>query len=110
MLFITLDNVDEKKIIPGYRAKFVHSQNMTFVYWDIKAGFPLPEHSHPHEQVATVIEGTFELTVDGETNILKQGSVAIIPPGAKHSGKGITDCRIIDVFYPIREDYRHGGD
>lgn len=23
-----------------------------------------------------------------------------------HSGRALTDCRVIDVFYPVREDYR----
>src|SRR2546422_10028634 len=66
----------------------------------------LPAHAHVHEQVVNMIEGVFELTIAGETRTLGQGSVAIIPSNALHSGKAITDCRIIDAFYPIREDYR----
>ena len=30
---------------------------MTFVYWEVPAGTVLPEHSHPHEQVAHTFEG-----------------------------------------------------
>ena len=105
MSFIKLNHFDQKEIIPGYKVRFVHSENMTFAYWDIKEGAPLPEHSHSHEQVANMIEGEFELTVEGKTEILKPNSVTIIPSNAKHSGKALTNCRIIDVFYPIREDY-----
>lgn len=101
-----LRNIQTRELFPGYEGRFLHSQNMTFVYWEIKAGSEVPGHSHPHEQVVNVIEGDFELTVDYETEILKPRSVVIIPPNAKHSGKAFTDCRIIDVFYPIREDYR----
>jgi quercetin dioxygenase-like cupin family protein len=32
--------------------------------------------------------------------------VVIIPPHAVHSGKAMAKSRVIDVFYPIREDYR----
>lgn len=106
MPFIDLQSVGTKEQIPGYNGKFIHSQNMTLVFWEIRAGSPLPEHSHFHEQVANIIEGKFELTIDGLTRILEPGSVAIIPSNAKHSGKAVTDCRIIDVFSPIREDYR----
>ena len=49
-----------REIVPGFRGRFVHTENMTFVYWDIKAGSILPDHSHPHEQVVTVIEGELE--------------------------------------------------
>jgi len=79
---------------------------MIFAYWDIEAGAVFPEHSYPHEQVTNIIAGKFELTVKGEMKVIRPGSVAIIPPDAIHSGRAITSCRIIDVFYPIREDYR----
>jgi quercetin dioxygenase-like cupin family protein len=97
--------IEEKTIIPGYRAKFMHSANMTFALWDIDAEAPLPEHSHPHEQVSHVLEGEFELTVDGATSVMKAGNVAVIPSNAQHSGKALTACRILDAFYPLREDY-----
>jgi quercetin dioxygenase-like cupin family protein len=41
-----------------------------------------------------------------EEKRLGPGSVVIIPPHAVHSGKSVTRSRVIDVFYPIREDYR----
>lgn len=66
----------------------------------------MPEHSHPHEQVANLIAGKFEMTVAGETRTIEPGMVAVIPSEAKHSGRALTDCYILDVFYPIREDYR----
>jgi quercetin dioxygenase-like cupin family protein len=78
---------------------------MTFVYWDITAGAVLPPHSHVHEQVAHTFEGYFEMTVEGKTQILEPGSVCVIPSNAVHSGKALTDCRILDVFSPVREDY-----
>jgi quercetin dioxygenase-like cupin family protein len=106
MPFIHLEDIGEREMVPGFSARFVHSQFMTLSCWNTKAGSSLPEHSHPHEQVTTIIRGTFELTVEGETNTIKPGAVVIIPPHAKHRGTSITDCYILDVFYPIREDYR----
>ena len=103
---IDLNSIEEKEIVPGYFAKFVHSDNMTIAYWNIKAGASLPAHSHLHEQIASIIEGEFELTVDGTPHLLKSNNVFIIPSNTLHSGKAITDCKIIDTFYPVREDYR----
>jgi mannose-6-phosphate isomerase-like protein (cupin superfamily) len=60
----------------------------------------IPEHSHLHKQVAHVLKGIFELTVDGETQLLKPGIVAVIPPHVKHGGRAITSCELLDVFYP----------
>lgn len=106
MAFINLSDVKEREIVPGFRARMVHSQNMTFAFWKVKAGSTLLEHSHPHEQITTVISGSFELTADGETRIMEQGSVVIIPANVKHHGKSITDSELIDAFYPVREEYR----
>ena len=53
-----------------------------------------------------VVAGKFEMTLDGETLQLEKGKVAVIPANAKHSGRALTDCEIMDVFYPVREDYR----
>lgn len=100
-----LDDLPEKSPFPGWRGKFIRSAGMTFVYWHVPAGTVLPEHSHPHEQVAHMFEGEFEIVVDGVAHLLRPGSVSIIPPHAVHSGRAITDCRILDVFCPVREDY-----
>ena len=101
-----LNDIEEKEIIPGYFARFLHSDNMTLAYWRIEAGAPMPEHSHPNEQVTNLIEGVFELVVKGKSTVLRQGSVVIIPPNIPHSGTAITECRIIDAFYPLRPEYK----
>ena len=106
MAFVTISELNQEEPVPGFKARFVHSTNMTVVYWDVSAGAELPEHSHPHEQITNVLEGEFELTLDGERRRLSQGTAAVVSPNAVHSGKAITDCRLIDVFYPIRMDYR----
>jgi quercetin dioxygenase-like cupin family protein len=107
MAFQDLKDITKREIAPGYRARFVHSEKMTLAYWDVDPGAALPEHSHPHEQIANVLEGQFELTVDGESRILEPGTVAIIPPDVLHSGRAITACRLLDAFYPCRDDYRY---
>jgi quercetin dioxygenase-like cupin family protein len=109
MPYVQLKDLEQREIFPGFNVRFVHSDFMTFAHWDIQAGAVLPDHAHLHEQVLNMIEGEFELTINGETRRLGPGSVAIIPPHARHSGRALTRCWIIDAFYPIREDYRQGA-
>lgn len=101
-----LDEIEEKEIVPGFFGRFVHSENNTLAYWRITAGASLPPHSHPHEQVVNLLEGEFELTVAGTPYKLTPGSVFVIPSDLPHSGKALTDCKIIDTFYPMREEYQ----
>jgi len=104
--FTTLNESEPKEIIPGFFARFVHTENISIVFWEAKAGSTFPVHSHSHEQIATIQQGQFQLTINGETKILEEGVVAVIPSHAKHSGIALTDCKLMDMFYPVREDYK----
>lgn len=99
-------SLEPRELVPGHHGHFLHTEHTTQVYWVIEEGALLPEHDHPAEQTAHVLEGTYELTVDGETYLLNAGDVLAIPGGAVHSGKAHTACRILDVFSPVREEYR----
>jgi len=106
MPFIELKSLPLTEPVPGYRAVFVHARNMTLAYQEVDEGAVMPEHSHPHEQVASVVEGRFELTIAGEPRVLYTGSAVVIPSNTPHGGKALTYCRLIDAFHPVREDYR----
>ncbi len=106
MYLYHLNEIAEKELIPGFRVRFVHSEKMTIAYWNIAAGFTLPKHSHPHEQVVNIMDGELELVVDGVPAKLGPGDVVVLEPNVPHSGSALTDCRVIDVFHPVREDYR----
>jgi quercetin dioxygenase-like cupin family protein len=101
-----IDDLEPRELIPGTTVRFVHSDRMTMAHWHFDPEIELPEHSHPHEQITTITVGEFELEIDGDRVTLRAGDFLVIPPHAVHSGRSITDCRIIDVFCPVREDYR----
>lgn len=106
MPFIDHDGVTARDIVPGFSARFVHSERMTLARVRVKRGATLPQHSHPHEQLTTLISGELELTLGGETEVLRPGMVAVIPSGVPHSARALADCVVLDVFQPVREDYR----
>jgi quercetin dioxygenase-like cupin family protein len=106
MPFINHEDLSIKTLLPGFSGKLIHGESMTIAYWNILKGSVLPEHSHYNEQISQVITGELELTIEGEKMILHAGKTAIIPAYAKHSGLAISDCFVIDVFSPSREDYK----
>lgn len=106
MPLIVLDRVPVREIFPGLRARLVHSDFVSHSWVEVDEGATFPEHQHPHEQIVNVLSGELELVVDGVTHRLTPGMVFVIPPNAKHSGRGITACRVLDAFAPTRDDYR----
>ena len=106
MPFIQLEEISQSEPIPGFLGRFIHSENMTVADWRIKEGSSFPEHTHPHEQIAFILEGKFELNLGGETRVLTPGTIAVIPSNMPHEGKALTECHLLDIFYPVREDLR----
>jgi quercetin dioxygenase-like cupin family protein len=98
--------LEARDIRPGYHGRFVHTEHTTHAYWEIDAGSPLEEHAHPHEQIVNLLEGSYELIMNGQSHLLGPGDVLVIPGDVPHAGLAHTDCRILDVFSPVREDYR----
>ena len=103
---IDILSLEEREIMKGFKGRFIHTKYMTIAFWVIKKGSVLPSHSHPHEQTTQVLEGKFELVVEDEKKICEKGFLTIIPPYTIHSGVALTDCKIVDVFSPVREDYK----
>jgi quercetin dioxygenase-like cupin family protein len=57
--------------------------------------------------VTNLLEGRFEMVVGGERMLLEAGQAVVIPSNVPHSGKALTNCRILDVFSPVREDFKN---
>ena len=106
MPLIVLDRVAVREIFPGLRARLVHTDHVSHSWVEVDEGATFPEHQHPHEQIVNVLSGELELVVDGVAHRLTPGMVFVIPPNAKHSGRGVTACRVLDTFAPARDDYR----
>jgi len=77
-------------------------------------GTMIPMHVHDDEdEVFKVLEGQLELTVGGETTVLKAGDLAYGPKGVPHSWKVVGDekARVILSVFPsgIEEMFRELG-
>ena len=103
---MNLAEIKEKEIFPGLKGKFVHGDKISWVFWDVKKGSVVEKHNHIHEQIMHVVEGEFEFTLDRKTKKYSNGDVVVIPSNIPHSGKALTNCKLMDVFSPVRAEYR----
>lgn len=62
-------------------------------------------HEHYHSQISHVESGVFEITIDGEKQVLKAGDAYYIPPHVVHGALCLEAGVLVDVFSPYREDF-----
>ena len=106
MPFIELANLKVTERLPGWHGRYFHSASMTFAHYDFQRGSSIHEHFHPQEEVYEVIEGQLEMTVDGISQIVEAGVVAVVPSNARHSVRALTDGRAIIVDFPLRPEFQ----
>ncbi len=104
------DEMTPKKVAPGLERRLLHTDHLMLAnieFTDGPTSAPDPFHSHPHEQVAVILEGEIILFVGEEDGVqLKAGDHYAIPSGIPHTIQRLTKVvRIVDCFTPIREDF-----
>lgn len=104
--FKNIEDIKSKEVAPGIVGKIIHTDQMSLSFFEISKGAILPEHQHIHEQTSYLQEGKFQFTVDGRTKVISAGDYIVIGPNVPHSAVALTDCKVIDVFVPCREDYK----
>ena len=105
MPFLNFNTKNKIQIWDGVTGAFSHSDQLTFGHIIVEKGITVPMHSHPHEQWTHILEGEMEFTINGETQILLPGMAAHIPSNLPHTVTAITECKLIDCFLPVREDF-----
>ena len=66
----------------------------------------VPTHAHPHEQTGYVVRGAIQFTIGAQVVVLRSGDAYVIPGGTPHSCLGLEDSLAIDIFSPVREEYK----
>jgi len=89
MPFVDTNGLKVVERLPGWKGRYFHSSSMTFAHYQFAAGSSIHEHFHPEEEVYEVIEGELEVTIDGRSQIVKPGVVAIVPADSPHSVRAL---------------------
>jgi quercetin dioxygenase-like cupin family protein len=87
------------------RRTLVSGTTMLQVVVTLAAGSHLPEHHHPHEQIAHVVRGKLRLIVAGVPHDLEPGESLYLAGNVPHSAEALEETVVIDTFSPPREDF-----
>ena len=93
--------------VPGLEAYVSQSETQQIIFMRFGEDAEIPEHSH-EEQWAVVLDGEIEITIGGETKVLRRGDTYFIPKGVVHSArvrKGYSDVTLFNQAdsYRIKE-------
>ena len=107
--FYKKDSVEEPvRDLVSRRMLGHHGGLMILEVYFHKASEDYALHSHPHEQIAYVLKGSFEFLNQetGKKCILSQGDSIYFEPNSVHGGKPLEDDSVLlDIFTPQREDF-----
>jgi len=101
-----IKNISPKELVQGITGYYAHGVNHTFGFVELKAGSSVPMHHHVHEQITYILEGQLDMMIGGVACSLTAGMYYIIPSNTPHSAIAKTDCKVIDTFSPVREEYK----
>jgi quercetin dioxygenase-like cupin family protein len=104
--FDDLHAVPPQQLAPGWLARAVHGEQLTFAVVEAEPGATLPEHQHHNEQFGMVLEGSVRFRVGGEDRELGPGGVWRIPSNTPHTvTAGDAGAVVIDLFSPPRGEW-----
>ena len=106
MSYYVIKEIAPKKPAEGVEMRVISGDKMTMVFFRLEPGAEIPVHSHPHEQMGTVLKGSIELIIDKDKQVVKEGNAYLVRSDVVHSGRCLeSPSEVLEVFSPPREDY-----
>ncbi|MGA3045723.1 MAG: cupin domain-containing protein [Terracidiphilus sp.] len=92
---------------PGLRRQVMSfSPSMMLVRHTMIEGWAGARHSHPHEQMVYIVRGRIRFEHPGGSFVVGQGESFLVPGNVEHQASALEDSEVLDIFTPMREDYR----
>ena len=101
-----IKTIKPKELAPGITGYYAHGEKHTMGLVELTKGSIVPMHSHIHEQITFILEGQLDMNIGRNAYSLTNGMYHVIPSNVPHSAIAITDCKLIDTFSPVREEYK----
>ena len=104
--FASVRSLHPVRIWAGIVGRVVPAERVTLAVIELEPGARATPHSHPHEQVGVLIEGSLTFRIGDETRELGSGDTWSIPGDTEHEvTAGPDGASLVEVFAPVREDW-----
>ncbi|MDD2539997.1 MAG: cupin domain-containing protein [Desulfuromonadaceae bacterium] len=96
-----------KQALDGIKQKtLVHGDKTLMVEFQLQQNATLPLHSHVHEQTGYLVTGRIRLTIGADVHDVQPGDSWCIPAGTLHGAESMEESVAVEVFSPVREEYK----
>ena len=103
---VTVAEVPTVNLAPGIDTNLVCGKDLTLSFATLAPHSMGKMHSHPHEQMAVILEGSVDFILSGKSYALKAGDVIHVAGNLEHTGiTGDVTCKMVEVFTPARKDF-----
>jgi len=93
-----LAGIRRKTLVDGGRTQLVEFR--------LAEGAVIPLHRHPQEQTGYLVSGRMIMAIGGRDHALNPGDAWTIPGDVEHGARVLLDSVAVEVFSPLRRDYR----
>lgn len=101
-----LNDFQYTELLPGANSRLINGHGVMLSFINMNPNIFFGHHSHPEEQVMTVLRGYSDQIVMDTVIRLNEGDVVDLPTNMVHGGTmGPKGCDAIDIFFPPRADY-----
>src|SRR5271163_3111968 len=93
---------------PGMiRQVLAHNEKLMLIRHFFEKGWVGAKHSHPHEQLVYIIKGKVHVEIAGKKPFeVTTGESFMVDGGVEHQASALEETEVLDVFTPVREDYK----
>jgi quercetin dioxygenase-like cupin family protein len=95
---------------PSLTRQYIIGTNTMLARIMMKKGALVPKHSHFHEQITHIVEGSLLFRIEGNETVVRAGEVVCTPPNVPHEVLALEDSEVLDIFNPPRQDWVTGDD
>lgn len=106
----TPDPSEYKELLPGVFMKpLTYGEQALLCEFRLEPGAHIPLHQHPHEQSGYLVRGSLRLFGEEGEFEASPGCSWNFKGGVQHGADALTECVLIEVFTPVRQEYLQTG-
>ena len=103
--FFTIEGLPSDFLRPGTERRSIRLGEVLFMFISFDRPTVSPLHDHTWDSIIYVDKGEFEITVGDEKRKVSPGEGGVvIPAGVKHTLTIGPGSRLIEVWYPMKQD------